>query len=98
MPESELAALDSTMAQLKDTVVNAAGSGMMDSAFGAMNTDIAAIAQTLENDPAMLAFVSSVLEKLTVESGSFTDEARDAADQKYTITLNEEDLLKLCDL
>ena len=97
MPESELAALDSTMTQLKDTVVNAAGSGMMDSAFGAMNTDIAAIAQTLENDPAMLAFVSSVLEKLTVESGSFTDEARDAADQKYTITLNEEDLLKLCD-
>ncbi|MDD6141962.1 MAG: hypothetical protein PUD16_00500 [bacterium] len=97
VPESELAALDTTMSQLKDAVVSAAGSGMMGSAIGAMNIDVSAIAQTLQDDPAMLDFVSSVLEKLTVENGSFTDEARDAADQKYTITLTSEELLKLCD-
>lgn len=97
MPESELAALESSMAQLKEAVVSVAGSGMVGGSFGAANIDIAAVSQTLQDDPAMHELASSILEKLTVESGSFSDEARDAADQKYTLTLDAEDLIKVCD-
>ena len=45
--------------------------------------------------PEMMAWIGSVYEKLTVQDGQFTAENRDAADQKYTLSLTNDDFLAL---
>lgn len=95
--ESDLSALETSMAQFKNAIVKAAGSSVMGSSFDSVGSDAAAAAQMLWDDPEMQTFAEMVYEKMTIENGSFTDAERDAADQKYAITLNSEDMLKLCD-
>lgn len=47
--------------------------------------------------PEMLAWVEGIYEDLTPENGEFTAENRDTADQKYSLTLTNEDFLALMD-
>ena len=97
MPESELASLDGALTEVKHSIVAAIGSGMVSVPTSVPQVDAAVIEQVIQNDPDMQAYVDAMHEKFTVENGSFTAEGRDAADAKYTLTMDEEDLLKLCD-
>ena len=55
------------------------------------------ISKMFGDDPKMMEYIEGIYNKMTVEDGSFTDDERDPADQKYTLTLGKEDLLKVCD-
>lgn len=94
MPESELAALEQGMAEIKNVIVKAEGSGM---AGGLETLQSNAAALVLPDNSDWQTFASVIGEKMVVENGSFADAQRDTADQKYMLTLTSEDMLKLCD-
>lgn len=94
MPESELAALEQGMAEIKNVIVKAEGSGMV-GGLGTLQSNAAAL--VLPDNPDGQTFAAVIGEKMVVENGSFADAQRDTADQKYMLTLTSEDMLKLCD-
>lgn len=58
---------------------------------------MAQLGEVLGDYPEMMAWAEELYGKLTTEEGAFTSELRDTADQKYSLTMTEEDILKLMD-
>lgn len=58
---------------------------------------MAQLGEVLGDYPEMMAWAEELYGKLTPEEGAFTSELRDTADQKYSLTMTEEDILKLMD-
>ncbi|MCI5956045.1 MAG: hypothetical protein MRZ54_03580 [Clostridiales bacterium] len=97
--EQAIAALEEVMEQYRKQMT--AAITMMGGTKGGMAVKTAeeAIAITNEmfnDDPEMAAYVKSVYDKMTVEKGDFADESRDAADEKYTMTMTGEDFVAIC--
>lgn len=88
-----LSELEQSMGEAKATVVAAAANGMQTAATATPEQSIAVVEEMFGDDPAMMAYVEGVVEKLTVEEGTFTDPQRDVAYQKHTLTLTAEDVL-----
>lgn len=98
--EASIEVLESTMAEAKDSIVTALGTGVAPAVSMSPKTTEEALAQAQEmfkDDPEMLSYINSVMNRMVIEDGLFTDEERDAADQKYSMVMTGEDLTALCD-
>lgn len=92
-------ALETGMEQYKTALLSSLGSAEATASFSPTTREEAMemVSKMFKDDPKMMEYVEGIYDKMVVEDGSFTDDERDPADQKYSITLNKEDLLKFCD-
>lgn len=92
-------ALETGMEQYKTALLSSLGSAEAAASFSPTTREEAMemVSKMFKDDPKMMEYVEGIYDKMVVEDGSFTDDERDPADQKYSITLNKEDLLKVCD-
>lgn len=94
-------ALESSMAETKNSIVTALGSGMtvapQVSTPATFEESLALVEKMFPDDPKMVEYIKGLYEDMTIEDGSFADEERDTADQKYRMTMDEEDLVAVCD-
>ena len=67
------------------------------SAPASLEESIKIVEEAFPDDPAMTAYVTGLYENMVIEDGSFSDENRDTADQKYRMSMDEEALLPLCE-
>ena len=95
------AGIESMLSQVddaKEQLVAALGSGVAVNSGMKTQEEIIAEAEAMfKDDPEMVAYITDVYEKMTVEDGAFTAENRDAADQKYSLTMTEQDVLRVLD-
>lgn len=90
--DEQLAPIESSMAETKASIVKALGSGV--EIVSAKPADgMAAITQAISSDPALMEIYGDVV----VEKGDYAAAQRDAADEKRTLNLGTEQLLKFCD-
>ena len=94
-------ALESSMAEAKQSIVSAIATGVQMqpqvAAPATFEESLAVIEQMFPNDPGMVKYITSLYEDMIIEDGSFADENRDTADQKYRMTMDEADLIAVCD-
>lgn len=98
--EEAVAALEEMMAQYKKQMTAAIAAAVEKDGAMAVKTpeEVSAMAEEMfKDDPEMAAYIKDIYGKMTLEEGEFTDEARDAATEKYTMTMNGDDLAALCD-
>ncbi len=94
--------IETTMQQVKTNVVTIIGAGtpaLMPQAPTTANIEesMKIAAEMFPDDPQMVEYIKALYEDLTVENGTFADEARDTADQKYAMTMDADALVKMCD-
>lgn len=91
-------ALETAMQQYK-TAVLASLSGTSNTSFTASTREEAQemLSEMFGDDPKMMDYVNGIYDKMIVEDGEFQDDERDTADQKYSLTMGKEDLLKVCE-
>lgn len=97
---ADLEAVETSMTELKTSVVTAMANPAAASASVTTMTqkeEWEMVVELFGDDPQMVEYLQSMRDKMVVENGSFTDANRDTADQKYSMTLDSEDLLKVCD-
>ena len=98
--EEVLQQLRAGFEEAKKEIIAAAG-GMMSApqteATASLEESLKAAEELFPDDPAMVAFIMKLYEDMVIETGSFADEARDTADQKHRLTMDEENLLALCE-
>lgn len=58
---------------------------------------LAAVAQMYGDDPGMMAYVTSIMNKTEVTEGEFTSDLRDPADVRMTMTMDSADFVLLLD-
>lgn len=56
---------------------------------------MAQISETMGDYPEMIAWIEGVYDEMAAQNGEFTAEGRDAADQKYSLTIDNADFLAL---
>lgn len=99
--EASLQAIEASMTETKNSIVTAIGAGVtvspQVSTPATMEENLELIEQMFPNDPEMVNYIKGIYEGMTIEDGSFADEAHDTADQKYLMTMDEEDLVAICD-
>ena len=99
--EEVVAALEEAMAQYKKQMTAAiaiAAENKDDAMTVKTPEEISAMAEKLfEDDPEMATFIKEIYDNMTVEEGDFSDDARDPATQKYTMSMTGEDYAAICD-
>lgn len=93
----DLAAAQQSMEQLKTTVMALVSGEALPAQSTDMEANKAAVLAQFEGDPAMQAWLQTIMDKVVVENGQFTAEGRDVAAVKSSITMTAEDLLPLFD-
>lgn len=92
--EEQIALMLAQVDQAKEQLIAGLGGGLTVSA--SVTTKEEAMEQAAAmfgDDPKMMEYIEGVYEHMVVEDGSFTDEARDTADQKYSLNLTQEDVV-----
>lgn len=98
--DADLENVRNSMAEWKTSVVTAMANPVPASTSVTAMTQEAEwemVEQIFGDDPQMLQYLQDMRDKVIIENGSFADANRDTADQKYSMTLTSEDLLKVCD-
>lgn len=91
-------ALETAMQQYKTAVLASLGSASTTSFSPATREEaMEKLSEMFGNDPKMMEYVEGIYDKMVVEDGDFRDDERDTADQKYSLTMGKEDLLKVCE-
>lgn len=92
-------ALETGMEQYKTAILSSLGSADAAASFSpaTREKEMEMLSKMFGGDPKMMEYIEGIYDKMVVEDGSFTDDERDPADQKYSVTLDKEDLLKVCD-
>lgn len=82
----------------REKLVAALGGGLVVNSSAITQEDAIAQAEAMfKDDPQMLAYIRGIFEKQVIEDGVFADEARDTADQKYTLALTAQDIAPIFD-
>lgn len=91
--------LETSMEQYKVALLSGLNGAQNASSFSPTTREEAMkmVAEMFGDDPKMVEYVEGIYDKMVVEDGDFQDDERDPADQKYTLTMGKEDLLKICD-
>jgi len=93
--------LEATLAEVKDAIVSAIAAGNLPAAQPAvpvaMEESLKLVQEMFPDDPAMVDYIKGLYDEMTIEDGSFADEDRDTADQKYRMVMDESDLVAICD-
>lgn len=97
LDEATAEMLDATIAEIKTAIVLSMETGMQPQTVVTPEESLAAVSEMFKDDPAMVEYVTNIVKDMKVESGEFTAEGRDAADSKYAMTIDNEDLLAVCD-
>ncbi len=101
MDANAVQALENSMAEAKNSIVEAVGSGVQAtpqvSSPATLEESLAIVEQMFPDDPEMVNYIKGLYEDVTIEDGSFADENRDTADQKWRMTMDEADLIAVCD-
>lgn len=99
--DATLQSLETGLAEAKNSIVAAAGAGASSTtvvpAPATMEEKLALMEQMFPNDPKMVEYIRNLYADMSIEDGTFADEHRDTADQKYRMTMDEKDLVALCD-
>ncbi len=94
-------ALESNMAEAKNSIVTAIGSGAavspQVSAPATMEESMEMVKQMFPDDPEMVKYIEGLYADMTIEDGTFAAENRDTADQKWRMTMDAADLVAICD-
>lgn len=93
----ELAAAQQSMEQLKTTVMALVSGEALPAQSTDMEANKAAALAQFDGDPAMQAWLQTIMDKVVVENGQFAAEGRDVAAVKSSMTMTAEDLLPLFD-
>lgn len=98
MDESVLQELESVLAEAKNAIVVAAAAGQETvTQSAALEENLKLVQEMFADDPAMVDYIKGLYEGMTIETGSFADENRDTADQKYRMVMDEADLTAVCE-
>ncbi len=93
--------LEATLAEVKNAIVSAIAAGNLPAAQSAvpvaMEESLKLVQEMFPDDPAMVDYIKGLYDEMTIEDGSFADEDRDTADQKYRMVMDESDLVAICD-
>lgn len=96
-----LEAMETSLAQAKNSIINTIEAGVATAPKASMPASMQESLKTIEkmfpDDPEMVKYIQGLYEDITVEDGSFASEKRDTADQKYVMTMDEKDLLAICE-
>lgn len=99
--EAMLQSLHSGLAEAKNSLEIVAGTGNVVDVQANMplsiEESIATLDEMFPDDPQMVAYLEQLYGKMTVEEGSFAAETRDTADCKYSLRMDEKDLIAVCD-
>ena len=99
--QATMQAIESSLEEAKTTIVAGIGAGTavvtQPSAPATIEESMAMVEEMFPGDEQMAAYIKSLYEDISVEAGVFASEKRDAADQKYRMTMDEADLLTLCE-
>lgn len=96
--QDQIAAAMEQIDLAREELIAALGGGIVvNTSVISQEEAIAQAEEMFKDDAQMLAYIRNISEKQIVEDGSFEDEARDTADQKYSLTLNTEDIAPLFD-
>lgn len=99
--QATMQAIESTLEEAKTTIVAGIGAGTAVAAQPAspatIEESMAMVEEMFPGDEQMAAYIKSIYEDVSVEDGVFPSEKRDTADQKYRMTMDEADLLTLCE-
>lgn len=87
-------AIDAAMAQMKDAMISGA-SAAPQTVVTTPEQAIAMVEAMYPDDPGMKEYIQTVYSRMTVEKGLFINEKRDAASEKYTMTMTEEDVISI---
>lgn len=94
-------AMQTSLAQAKNSIINTIEAGVATAPKASMPASMEESLKTIEkmfpDDPEMVKYIQGLYEDITVEDGSFASEKRDTADQKYVMTMDEKDLLAICE-
>ena len=92
-------ALETAMEQYKATILTSLSNPDAAASFSpaTREEEMEMLTKMFGDDPKMMEYIEGIYDKMVIEDGSFTDDERDPADQKYSVTLDKEDLLKVCD-
>lgn len=99
--QATMQAIESTLEEAKTTIVAGIGAGTAVAAQpvspATIEESMAMVEKMFPGDEQMAAYIKSLYEDISVEDGVFASEKRDTADQKYRMTMDEADLLTLCE-
>lgn len=94
---ADQAAIDAMLEQvdvIREEVTTALGGGMMLNRSTQEET-LAQAEEMFKDDPQMLEYIHNIIDKQVIEDGTFADEKRDTADQKYSLMLTTEDFASI---
>lgn len=97
LDENTAQMLDTAMTEMKASILLAMETGMQPQTTVNPEEGIAVIEKMFPDDPGMVEYIKSVYENMKVEEGEFTSETRDTANGKYVMSMDNEDLLAVCD-
>jgi len=99
--QATMQAIETTLEDAKAAIVAGIGAGTAVVAQPAtpatIEESMAMVEEMFPGDEQMAAYIKSLYEDISVEAGVFASEKRDTADQKYRMTMDEADLLTLCE-
>lgn len=99
--EAAMQAMEASLNETKTSIVTSIGTGVtlepQVSTPATFEESLALVEEMFPDDPQMVNYIKGLYDDMTIEDGSFADENRDTADQKYHMTMDEADLVAICD-
>ena len=97
--EAILQELQASADQMKDAIETAIQAEPFETEAAPATTEemIEALEEMFPDDTQMIACIKDIYDRVTVEDGSFSFDKRDTADQKHRMTMDENDLIAICD-
>lgn len=99
-PDAEaLAMIGPMLEQYKTQLTTALATGSLAGNNQAKTPEeaMAMVEEMFKDDPGMITYTKNILSRTVAEDGNFTDAERDAATRKYALTMDENDLMAVCD-
>lgn len=96
-----LQGMENSLAEAKNVLITTIGTGISGTqqlpAPTTVEQSLEMVEEFFPDDPGMVAYVKNIYEDMSVEDGTFADENRDTADQKWRMTMDSADLVAICD-
>lgn len=101
LDEAVLQEMEAALAEAKNGIAVAIAAGQDAAAQpvapATLEESLKQVEEMFPDDPAMVDYIKGLYESMTIENGSFADENRDTADQKYRMVMDEADLTAICE-
>lgn len=97
--EEAVAMIGTVMEQYKTQLKTALNAGSLTELAQPKDPDaaLAMVSEMFKDDPAMVEYIKGIMDRMVIEEGDFTAPERDAATQKYSMTMTNQDFIAICD-